>query len=97
MGEVIDLNAVRHGHRLFRLFLRQHGLPYFLAQTRSQDSAAVPRLDPAVLEATLSMAAEWITLRGAQPPNAPTRALLLRDLRRLLIAQIAHQLVQQTV
>lgn len=90
MADVLDLDHVRRGRRLFGIFLSRFGLPHFLESS----SERVPRLNADKLEETLSMAVDWVSRRTGRSPTEATVALMRRDLKRQVVRHLAERMVQ---
>lgn len=90
MGDVIDLEQIRRGRRLFAIFVQRFGVEWFLAV----DSGWVPRLDPDRLDAALELAFGWMERRLERQVEDGTLRLLRRELRRTLLQALAERMVK---
>ena len=91
MGEVIGLEHVRRSKRLFGILIDRYGLHYFLATNGKPHPLA---LDDRRFEQAINLAAIWMEMRTKIPPSDPTLFVMRRDLKRISIHRIAHDLVR---
>lgn len=90
VADVIEIDHIRRARKLFSILLGRMGVEYFL----SPREGPRPRIDPRRCHDTLELCCDWIHRRtGTVVPDA-TREVMQRQLRRLLIQQIAETLVR---
>ena len=89
MGELIDLEHVRRGQRLFAIFVQRFGIEHFLAA----DTGQIPRLDPDRLEQAVELACGWLERRAGRQINPGMRTMLRKRLRRRLLQSLAERMV----
>ena len=90
MGEVIGLEHVRRSKRLFGILIDRYGLHYFLATNGQPHPLA---LDDRRFEQAVNLAI-WMEMQTKTAPSDPTMLIMRRDLKRILIHRIAHDLVK---
>lgn len=89
MGELIDLEQVRRGKRLFEIFIQRFGIEHFLAL----DTGYVPCLDPDRVADAVDLACGWLTKRSERDVSATVQRLLRKRLRRELLQALAEKMV----
>lgn len=90
MAQVIELALHARARRIFQLFLRRHGLDFFLARFEDEH---FERIDPKKLDLVMTLASE---APGAFDPElaGPQAASARNMIRRMLIKKLAFQMVE---
>lgn len=89
MGELIDLEHVRRGQRLFAIFVQRFGIEHFLAM----DTGQIPRLDPDRLDDAVVLACGWLERRAGRTITPGMKRMLRKRLRRQLMQCLAERMV----
>jgi len=89
VADVIPIEHIRRSRRLFRILVDRMGIDHFLAP----GARRVPQLDPERATEAIALAADWIHLRTGARVDRASREVMERQLRRLLILQVAEALV----
>ena len=97
MADVIEIALHSRAHRLMNLFLRRHGLDFFLEQREDEHFTRIDnrKVDFVLTLASKASAPSFKRLSGSQGDAARQIGSCRSMLRRILIRKMAFDLVDQ--
>lgn len=90
MAVLIDLTHARRARRMMHILVERHGIRHFLCGGRD----AAFRIDPEKLRWAVGLCCEWVALRTGAEPSSELSEWLTADLKRMLIREVAHAMLQ---